>query len=380
MSTEAPPREKQRRVRRRKSAPGAPPGTLLPDPSAPRPPMRVLAYGPAGFAEQEIFSADEVASFLGLWPVVWLNVDGVGDVETIRKIGELFGLHPLALEDVVNVHQRPKVEPYEKHLFIVMQMLLAGEKVDAEQLGLFLGSNFVLTFQEWPGDCFDPVRERIRKNHGRLRAAGPDYLAYSLLDAVVDFYFPVLEGYGERLETIEQQVVTEPRRETLAGIHDIKRNLLTMRRAAWPMREALNSLLREDTPFIAQETRTYLRDCYDHSVRIIDILETDRETAFSLLETYLSSLSNRMNEIMKVLTIIATHLHPADLHRRHLWHEFRQHAGAAFPLGLSRHHGAYGRDCRRHAALFPPPWLARLAYSLPCRARLVVLTLLRPNC
>jgi magnesium transporter len=306
MSTETAPREKQRRVRRRKSAPGAPPGTLLPDPSALRPAMQVLAYGPAGFVEQTLSSPEAISSFLGQWPVVWLNVDGLGDVETIRKIGEIFGIHPLALEDVVNVHQRPKVEPYEKHLFIVMQMLLAGEKVDTEQLGLFLGGNFVLTFQEWPGDCFDPVRDRIRKNHGRLRAAGPDYLAYSLLDAVVDFYFPVLESYGERLETIEQQVVTEPRRETLAGIHDIKRNLLTMRRAAWPMREALNSLLREDNPFITGDTRTYLRDCYDHSVRIIDILETDRETAFSLLETYLSSLSNRMNEIMKVLTIIAT--------------------------------------------------------------------------
>ena len=269
--------------------------------------MQVMAYGPAEFVEQEIPSADAIAPFLGQWPVVWLNVDGLGDAEAIRRFGEIFGIHPLALEDVINVHQRPKVEPYEKYLFIVMQMLLTGEKLDTEQLSLFLGSNFVLTFQEQPGgDCFAPIRERIRKNHGRIRAAGPDYLVYSLLDAVVDNYFPILERAGERLETVEQEVVTRPRNETLARIQAIKRDLLLLRRAVWPMREALNSLLRDDTPFIARETRTYLRDCYDHSVRIIDILETDRETSFGLLETYLSSVSNRMNEIIKVLTIITT--------------------------------------------------------------------------
>ncbi len=269
--------------------------------------MHVMAYSPAEFVEQEIQSADAIAPFLGKWPVVWLNVDGLGDAEAIRKFGEIFGIHPLALEDVINVQQRPKVEPYEKYLFIVMQMLLAGEKLDTEQLSLFLGGDFVLTFQEQPGgDCFAPIRDRIRKNHGRIRATGPDYLAYSLLDAVVDYYFPVLERYGERLEDIEQEVVTQPARETLARIHNIKRDLLTLRRAVWPMREALNSLLRDDNPFIARETRTYLRDCYDHSVRIIDILETSRETAFGLLETYLSSVSNRMNEVIKVLTIITT--------------------------------------------------------------------------
>lgn len=269
--------------------------------------MQVIAYGPAEFVEQEIPSADAIVPLLGKWPVVWLNVDGLGDAEAIRKFGEIFNIHPLALEDVINVHQRPKVEPYDKYLFIVMQMLLAGPTLDTEQLSLFLGANFVLTFQEQPGgDCFAPLRDRIRKNHGRIRAAGPDYLTYSLLDAVVDNYFPALEHYGERLEEIEQEVVAQPRRETLARIHNIKRDLLTLRRAVWPMREALNALLRDDNPCIVRDTRTYLRDCYDHSVRIIDILETDRETAFGLLETYLSSVSNRMNEIMKVLTIIAT--------------------------------------------------------------------------
>jgi magnesium transporter len=276
------------------------------DPQAPRPVMQVIAYGPAEFIEKNIALPDELPPLLGKYPVLWLNVDGLGDAETIRKVGEIFGIHPLALEDIVNVHQRPKVEPYDKHLFIVLHMLLTGTRLNTEQLSLFLGSDWVLTFQERHGDCFTPIRERIRKNHGRLRCAGPDYLAYAILDAVVDNYFPSLEQYGEQLEDLEQEVVTEPTRQTLARIHDIKRDLLTLRRAVWPAREALNSLVRDESPFIAHETRTYLRDCYDHAIRVIDIVETDRETAMGLLETYLSSMSNRMNEIMKVLTIIAT--------------------------------------------------------------------------
>jgi magnesium transporter len=242
----------------------------------------------------------------------------LGDAEAIRKFGEIFGIHPLSLEDVINVHQRPKVEPYEEYLFIVMQMLLAGEKLDTEQLSLFLGGNFVITFQEQPGgDCFAPISDRIRKNHGRTRAAGPDYLAYALLDAVVDNYFPVLEQYGERLETVEQEVVTQPGRETVARIHAIKRDLLTLRRAVWPMREALNSLLRDDTPFIARGTRTYLRDCYDHSVRIIDILETDRETAFGLGTTYRRQQPRTNHE-------------GADHHRHRLYTDFHRRHGMNF--------------------------------------------------
>jgi magnesium transporter len=298
--------ERLRRPRRRRAAPGSPPGTLLPDPQAPRPVMQIIAYGPAEFIEKDIASPEEVLPLLGQYPVLWLNVDGLGDAGTLRKFGDIFSIHPLALEDVINAHQRPKVEPYDRYLFIVLQMLLAGPRLDTEQLSLFLGANFVVTFQERPGDCFTPVRERIRKNQGRIRSAGPDHLAYAILDAVIDNYFPALERYGEQLEVLEQEVVTQPARQTLAKIHDVKRDLLILRRAVWPAREALNSLVRDESPFIADETRTYLRDCYDHAVRVIDIVETDRETAFGLLEAYLSSMSNRMNEIMKVLTIIAT--------------------------------------------------------------------------
>src|SRR3990172_8308438 len=269
--------------------------------------MQLIAYGQAEFIEKEITRPDDVGPFLGKYPVLWLNVDGLGDAEAIRKFGEILAIHPLSLEDVINVHQRPKVEPYDTYLFIVMHMLLPGQRLETEQLSLFLGADFVLTFQERPGgDCFSTIRERLRKDLSRIRCAGPDYLAYSVLDAVVDNYFPALERYGEQIEDLEQEVVTRPARQTLARIHDVKRDLLTLRRAVWPAREVLNSLVRDESPFIARDTRTYLRDCYDHSVRVIDIIETDRETAFGLLETYLSSMSNRMNEIMKVLTIIAT--------------------------------------------------------------------------
>src|SRR5262249_33189645 len=190
--------------------------------------------------------------------------------------------------------------------FIVTHMVELADHFASEQLSLFLGPNFVITFQERPGwDCLDPVRERIRKSQ-RIREAGPGYLSYAILDATIDHYFPVLEAYGERLETLEDQIVTPPNRQAVGEIHDVKRELLYLRRAIWPQREALNTLVRDAIPHISAETRLYLRDCYDHSVRIIDLLETYREVCSDLMDLYLSSISNRMNEIMKVLTIIST--------------------------------------------------------------------------
>jgi magnesium transporter len=233
-------------------------------------------------------------------------VVGVGDAETVRRIGEIFALHRLALEDCINVHQRPKVEEYEDHRFIVSRMAMIREGPDTEQISLFLGRNFVITFQEQPGDCFGPVRERLRAARGRIRAAGADYLAYALLDAIVDSYFPVLESYGERIEDLEDDVLLRPDNRTVAQIFELKRDLLALRRAAWPQREAINTLIREPSPLIDDETRIFLRDCYDHAVHVLDIVETHREQAASLTDVYLSSMSNRLNEVMKVLTIIAT--------------------------------------------------------------------------
>ena len=232
-------------------------------------------------------------------------------------------------------------------------MLFTAQKLDTEQLSLFLGSNFVVTFQD-PANVYDP---RASPNTPRIRCTGPDYSAYAILDAVVDNYFPALERYGEQLEELEQEVVTRPGRQTLGKIHDLKRDLLTLRRAVWPAREALNSLVRDESPYITRDTRTYLRDCYDHAVRVMDVIETDRETAFGLLETYLSSMSNRMNEIMKVLTIIATIFIPltfmVDIPGIN-----SLHARAALALGLSRRHVIHGCSRRRHAVLLPPQRLA----------------------
>jgi magnesium transporter len=306
-SVPAPRKSRRRRRRSRRAPPGASPGLLFVDPEAPRPTMAVLSYGPGELEECPSAQPADLAALLGRRAVTWVDVDGLGDAGLVRDLGECFGLHRLALADVVHTHQRAKVERYEQHLFIVLRMLKPGERLDTEQLSIFLGRDFVLTFQEGiPGDCLEPVRERIRRGVGRIRGAGPDYLTYALLDAVIDGYFPLLEAHGERLEALEDEVIHRPDGDCIARIHDIKRDLLTLRRAVWPLRDALGVLLRETPDVIAPETRPYLRDCYDHCVQIIDLVETYRELGSGLMDVYLSSLSNRMNEVMKVLTIIAT--------------------------------------------------------------------------
>lgn len=273
----------------------------------------MIAFGPDALLEKKIRDPREIADFLEKYPVTWINVDGLGDAAVIQALGEIFGIHRLALEDVVNTHQRPKVEQYDKHVFIVGRMVEMGQRVEMEQLSLFLGKNFVLTFQEAAGDSFDPVRARIRKAGGRIRNAGPDYLAYALLDAFIDHYFPVLEAYGERLEAMEEEVISRPGPPLVSRIHEIRRDLMGLRRAIWPLREAVNSLVREPRPFITDETRIYLRDCYDHTIQIIDLLENYRDIASSLMEVYLSSMGNRLNEVMKILTMFTALFIPLSL-------------------------------------------------------------------
>lgn len=296
-----------RRKLKRRAQPGTAPGTLNVDPESPRPEMNVIAYGPEGVVEQKINTPNEVRSFLGKYPVCWLNVDGLGDARTLEELAQIFDIHPLAMEDVVNVHQRSKVDQFGERTFIVTHMVFLDDHFETEQVSLLLGPDFVVTFQERPGwDCLEPVRERIRKQATRMRDSGSGYLAYGILDAVIDHYFPVLEAYGERLETLEDRIIAEPDRAVVAEIHEVKRELLHLRRAIWPQREALNSLVRDEIPHITEETRLYFRDCYDHAVRIIDLVETYREVCSDLMDLYLSSISNRMNEIMKVLTVIST--------------------------------------------------------------------------
>lgn len=293
--------------RKREVTVGASPGTLIQDPCAPKPVLRLIAYGPDEVVDRMIADPQELPGELGKRPVSWLNVDGLGDVTMIKTIGEMFGVHRLALEDVINVQQRAKAEDYDEHEFIVVRQVNPSETLDTEQFSIFLGRNYVLTFQEKAGDFFDPVRKRIREGKGRLRGAGPDYLAYALIDALIDSFFPVIERYGDELDKLETLILeAADHKEVIRRIHSIKRDLLTLRRCIWPQREALSTLLRDESRHVSRDTRVYLRDCYDHIVQLIDLLETYRELAASLMEAYLSTVSNRMNEVMKVLTVIAT--------------------------------------------------------------------------
>jgi magnesium transporter len=292
---------------RKRTPPGASPGTLVADATAQRPTIRVITYTADRLSEVDVSSAAEVPPLIDANAVTWIDVQGLGDVETIQELGKTFGIHSLALEDIVNAHQRPKVETYRDHVFIVTRMPAAGGGSATEQISLFLGASYLLTFQERAGDDFEPVRNRLRNAPGgRIRSAKADYLAYAILDTAIDGYFPVLERYGEEVEDLETEVVAGPEAGLINRIHDVKRDLLAFRRALWPQREMINALIREEHPLIEDQTKTYLRDCYDHTIQLVDVLETYREIASGLIDVYLSSLSHRMNEIMKVLTFIAT--------------------------------------------------------------------------
>jgi magnesium transporter len=291
---------------KKQTAPGDAPGTMIAPADASYPIIDIIAYGPDNVVELSDVTVDEIRRVRNEQKITWVNVSGRGDADLIRKIGEIFELHQLAMEDVMNLHHRPKVEEYDDHIFLVSQMFSADANVATEQVALFLGSDFVLSIQESPGDCFGPLRNRIRQGKGRVRAAKADYLFYALLDAIVDEYFPVLEQYGEALEKIEDGVVSDPDSGHIAALHDMKRELLTVRRAIWPHREMVNTIIRDENALVTDETRIYFRDVYDHTIHLMDIVETYREIASGLVDVYISSVSAKLNEIMKVLTIIAT--------------------------------------------------------------------------
>lgn len=292
---------------RRQTKPGESPGSIKTDPQAAKPKVCVIAYDAAQWVEQEITDVGKIGQYLAKYKVTWINVEGLGSAALIQQLGNLLHLHPLALEDVVNVHQRAKVEPYDSILFMVARMVsLIDEQVETEQISFFLGKEFVLTFQERSGDCLESVRQRIRKNGGRMRQMGSDYLMYALLDAVIDGYFPIAEGLSDRLDILEDEIMVDQRPNANQKIHHMRADLLQLRRALRPHRDAVNELIRDVHPLITPETTVFLRDCYDHTMQLIDLLEIYRETCADLRDFYLSMVSNRMNEIMKVLTIIAT--------------------------------------------------------------------------
>ncbi len=290
--------------------PGDLPGTLDIDPDAPPPVIILIDYSEDKAIRQELETPEACLPFLDSESVSWVDVKGLGSEDILKRLGNVFNLHPLVLEDIVNVPQRPKVEEHGDQLLIIARMVTLHEDdktFESEQVSLILGKHYLLTVQEEPRyDCFGPIRERIRTDKGAIRKSGADYLAYALIDSIIDGFFPVLEAYGEQLEELEDEVVANPNRQTLQKIHDIKRELLTLRRAIWPQRDSINALIRDGSKLFSDEVLVYLRDCYDHAIQVLDMVETYREVASSLMDVYLSSVGNRMNEIMKFLTVISS--------------------------------------------------------------------------
>jgi magnesium transporter len=302
----------RRLTKSRSAKAGLPPGTFvhIGERKAEQVRITVMEYDEAQFREQQLATIEAYTPAAEPSIVTWINVDGLHQAEVLEALGERCGLHPLVVEDILNTDQRPKLEDYDDYLFIVLKSLYhAGgdsAELEIEQISLVLGSNYVLSFQERAGDEFEPIRERIRSSKGRVRKLGADYLAYSLIDAIVDQYFVVLEQIGERIEFMEEELVTSPTTETLHVIHEMKQELVFMRKSIWPLREVIGRLERAEPPLIQETTGIYLRDVYDHSIQIIDSVETFRDIVSGMLDIYLSSISNRMNEVMKVLTVIAT--------------------------------------------------------------------------
>ncbi|MBP1751605.1 MAG: magnesium and cobalt transport protein CorA [Geobacteraceae bacterium] len=298
-------------VKRRSVKAGLPPGTLvyIGDKEAEQAKISVIDYDENEFHERTLSQIRECLAFANKTAVTWVDVDLVHQVELIEKIGECYGFHPLILEDILNTDQRPKVEDFGEYLYVVLRMLACNgdnNGIFSEQISIILGSNYVISLQEREMGVFASLRERLRSGKGRMRKLGADYLAYALLDAVVDNYFVVLEKIGERVEKLEEQLVSSPTPDTLHEIHKLKRDMIIIRKSVWPLREVIAALERGDTSLISDSTRVYLRDVYDHTVHVIDTLETFRDMVSGMLDIYLSSVSHRLNEVMKVLTIIAT--------------------------------------------------------------------------
>jgi magnesium transporter len=296
-------------VQKRSRKTGLPPGTLvhIGEKKTDKVTIKVFNYAGTRCDERQDPSLDVLAPPTDD-SVTWVDVGGVHKMEVLESFGKQFRLHPLLLEDIANTDQRPKLDDYETYLFIVMKMLSVTDRQDiiVEQVSLVLGRNFVLSFQENGTDVFQPVRERLRGGKGRLRQAWADYLLYALIDSIVDQYFAVLEVLGEKIEALQDLVVNDPKPETLRQIHALKRQLLFLRRAVWPLREVTNNLSRSECPLLQESTKVFFRDVYDHVVQIVDTIETLREMVSASLDIYLSSISYRLNAVMKVLTIITT--------------------------------------------------------------------------
>lgn len=296
----------------RKEKVGLAPGTLVHvgEKKVEKVVIRVLAYNSEKLIEKELNSIEECVAFKDRSGLnLWINVDGLDRVEIIEKLGSYFNIHPLTLEDVLHTGQRPKMDDYGSYIYTVLKMMLLDEdkeEIVTDQVSIIFGSNYILSFQEREVDIFNPLRERLKNPASRLRRGGVDYLAYGLIDAVVDNYFLILEHFGEKIEDLEEELIISPRPETIKSIQNYKRDMIILRKSVWPLRELINGLQRSESELIKETTRIYLRDIYDHTIQVIDSIETYRDILSSMVDVYLSSLSYRMNDVMKVLTVIAT--------------------------------------------------------------------------
>lgn len=317
------------------------PGTLAISSDTPKPRIHVMRYNVEQVDEFDLRDVRQIPELFQDNTMIWIDVQGLGDQAVLEQLAEMFSIHQLALADVVNVPQRPKVELYDEHLFLVMRMVELHGTADAvwEQLSLFLGRHYVLTFQEQYGDVLDPLRNRIRTGKGPVRRQGAAYLAYAVLDAIIDGYFPVLESLGDELTNLEEEALEARAKATLRKTNAARYILLTLRHVLWAQRDAINSLLRDENPLIGDTVRTYLRDCYDHCMQISEVVESYREVVGSITNTYLSSASNRMNEIMKILTVIASIFIPltfvAGIYGMNFEHMPELHYLYAYPLLLA---------------------------------------------
>ena len=297
---------------KRHGPPGSAPATLLPhlvDGESRKPGVQIIEYNKEQLEEREIVDLTELADHLDNRKVTWINIDGLGDLEALKILGEKFNIHPLALEDVLNTGQRPKVEVAPDYIFVVAQMVYQDKELTiyGEQVSFFLGRNFLITVQEEAKyDVFDPVRERIRSGRGSIRKLKADYLAYALLDSIIDHYYPVLEEIGGAIEELEDDLLEKPSREMVVTLHEYKRSLTQLRRFVWPLRDVTNSLLHDNSGYISTPTKIFLRDCYDHTVQLMDLVESYKELTTGLMELYHSSVGLRTNEVMRVLTVITS--------------------------------------------------------------------------
>lgn len=291
---------------RRRAPVGTPPGTLIPDEKASPTTLRLTLVDDEAVEEIPQATIADVEDGMASGKRLWLDVVGLGDLDMLSELARIFSITPLALEDIHNTGQRPKVDIYGEHALVFMHMISGNDVASKEQLAILFDRLHVVTFQERPEDCLDPIRRRLSAPQGRMRRGGAPYLAYAIIDTVVDAYFPLLEAIGDGLETLEDQVTRNPRPNNVARLHQLKREMLVVKRALWPTREMLATMTREDFDLVPAAVNLYLRDTYDHAVQLIDIVETYRELASGLLDLYLSSISTRMNEVMKVLTIVST--------------------------------------------------------------------------